>query len=103
MADFLIGQCDIMESGDTEDKRRKLIYDRIPEKVKDAPALARELKWRVERELPECERNHEHMREIEYARTVKKESGKENTRPKKRSTPIVPSKSKSRVWNFSPP
>ncbi|KAK8854559.1 hypothetical protein IAR55_003298 [Kwoniella newhampshirensis] len=52
LAEFLISQTDISTDDMAEDKRRKLIHDRIPgEVVRDAEALARELKWRVEREL----------------------------------------------------
>jgi F-box/leucine-rich repeat protein 10/11 len=98
LADFLIGQCDIMENTDTEDKRRKLIYDRIPDVVKDGPALARELKWRVQRELPKVE--------AEETVTVKAEDGavkKEKAVRTRRPTSVIPQKGSSRIWNVNLP
>lgn len=97
LANFLIAQCDAMEDETTEEKRRKLIHDRIPDKFKDGPALARELKWRIQRELPE----HGHEDDEGGEDNVKRETNKERTM-KKRATAIIPVKSKSRIWNFSP-
>lgn len=52
MAKFLRGQADIFEEPTNEPKRRKMIYDRVPhEKVFDPSGLARELEWRIKREL----------------------------------------------------
>ena len=51
LAEFLITQCDIMDDPEAEDKRRKLVHDCIPDSITDGPALARELSWRVRREL----------------------------------------------------
>lgn len=51
---FLQGQVDILEDEAAEEKRKKIAYDRIPgEVVRDPAGLVRELRWRVERELPE--------------------------------------------------
>lgn len=50
LSDFLVRQLRIMESPAVEDKRRKAIYDKIPnDKIKDPSALARELRWRTRR------------------------------------------------------
>lgn len=98
LSNFLIDQCNTMENTETEDKRRKLIYDRIPDLVKDGPALARELKWRVERELPKAE--------AEVNVTVKTEDGsakKERAVRTKRPTSLIPQKGRSRVWNVNLP
>lgn len=52
MAKFLRGQADVFEEPTNEPKRRKMLYDRVPhEKVSDPSGLARELEWRVKREL----------------------------------------------------
>ncbi|WVQ95175.1 hypothetical protein IAU59_002269 [Kwoniella sp. CBS 9459] len=54
LADFLISQIAILHNPEKEDKSKKLVYDRIPhETVRDPEGLARELKWRVRRELGE--------------------------------------------------
>ncbi|WVF67599.1 hypothetical protein IAT40_002357 [Kwoniella sp. CBS 6097] len=54
LADFLISQIAILHNPEKEDKSKKLVYDRIPhEIVRDPEGLARELKWRVRRELGE--------------------------------------------------
>lgn len=52
LARFLISQTDIIENADEEDKKRSLVFNKIPhEIVKDPSGLARELLWRVKREL----------------------------------------------------
>lgn len=52
LADFLITQADIVENPDEEDKRRSFVNGKIPQEiVKDPSGLARELLWRVKREL----------------------------------------------------
>jgi hypothetical protein len=52
LARFLISQTDIIENPDEEDKKRSLVFNKIPhEIVKDPSGLARELLWRVQREL----------------------------------------------------
>jgi F-box/leucine-rich repeat protein 10/11 len=52
LANFLISQTDIIENPDEEDKKRSLAFNKIPhEIVKDPSGLARELLWRVKREL----------------------------------------------------
>jgi len=52
LAKFLISQADIIENPDEEDKKRSLVFNKIPhEIVKDPSGLARELLWRAKREL----------------------------------------------------
>jgi hypothetical protein len=52
LANFLISQTDIIENPEEEDKKRSLVFNKIPhEIVKDPSGLARELLWRVKREL----------------------------------------------------
>lgn len=52
LAQFLITQADIIENPDEEDKKRSFVNGKIPQEiVKDPSGLARELLWRVRREL----------------------------------------------------
>jgi F-box/leucine-rich repeat protein 10/11 len=54
LAKFLQSQVHILEDESAEEKRRKLVYDRVPgEVVRDPAGLARELMWRASRELHE--------------------------------------------------
>lgn len=55
LANFLKGQADVIEDTTAEDKVRKAGNDRVPVEVKDPSGLARELIWRVRRELGESE------------------------------------------------
>jgi len=82
LAEFLVGQCDIMDDPEAENKRRKLIHDRIPDTVTDAPALARELLWRAHRELASAE------------------PGSVVTPPVRKAPMSLPKK-ESRLWNPS--
>jgi F-box/leucine-rich repeat protein 10/11 len=60
LANFLITQADIMENEAEEDKKRSFIYNKVPaEVVKDPSGLARELLWRVQRELGHTTVKHE--------------------------------------------
>lgn len=52
LANFLITQTDIIENEEEEDKKRSFVSNKVPsEIVKDPSGLARELLWRVQREL----------------------------------------------------
>jgi hypothetical protein len=55
LANFLKGQADVIEDTTVEDKVRKAGHERVPVEVKDPSGLARELIWRVRRELGEIE------------------------------------------------
>ncbi|RXK37331.1 hypothetical protein M231_05397 [Tremella mesenterica] len=59
LASFLISQTDILEDPTAEDKVRKSIWDRVPVEVGDPVSLARELQWRVLRELPKVHESNE--------------------------------------------
>jgi hypothetical protein len=61
-----------MEDENAEDKRRKLVFDRIPaETVRDPAGLARELLWRASRELQLPEREVHEVRETQTVNGVK--------------------------------
>lgn len=103
LAEFLIHQCDKMENPSVEEKWRKLVYDRIPDAVKDAPALSRELKWRVQRELPEGSRSNEGD-EIDGMDTdMPRKEVDPRLGVKKQSYGAPSHRGKSRTWNFEPP
>lgn len=54
LAQFLVTQSDIIENNEEEDKKRLFVNGKIPQEiVKDPSGLARELLWRVKRELGE--------------------------------------------------
>ncbi|ORX38273.1 hypothetical protein BD324DRAFT_620219 [Kockovaella imperatae] len=97
LAQFLVDQASILEDPRAEDKRRKLIHDRIPaEIVHDPSGLARELLWRVQRELPHLDVPDTHPRSAGA-------KGMPNGTKKGKGLVMLPSKPKSRVWNFTPP
>lgn len=86
-----------MEDASTEEKKRNLIHGRIPsDAVKDPSGLARELKWRVERELPELVEVVQSKVETN-GHAVPAGSAKKSTR-----ATVLPVKAKSRTWNFDP-
>ncbi len=50
LAEFLVGEARILESG--SDQAKKETKEQVPvDRVKDAPAVARELRWRVKQAL----------------------------------------------------
>ncbi|WWD19304.1 hypothetical protein CI109_103762 [Kwoniella shandongensis] len=111
LASFLISQTDILIDNNAEDKRRKLVHDRIPaEVVKDAEGLARELKWRVERELPVIgllDEEAEHRSGKEGSATLEtrgKGKGRSmlEARKENRLGKIWDKKPVSRTWKFDP-
>ena len=73
-----------MDDPGTDEKLRKFVYDRVPNTVSDAPALARELLWRVHRENAGLDVLSEEV----------------SSSARKVST-MFPKK-KSRLWNHSP-
>ncbi|WVN86153.1 uncharacterized protein L203_101314 [Cryptococcus depauperatus CBS 7841] len=105
LSNFLISQVDILQNPEMEDKRKNLVYNRIPhDVVKDAEGLARELCWRVERELknigllePDVERRAGDV--VSSTKTKGMEAGKEGSHVANvfKKTPL------SRTWKFSPP
>jgi F-box/leucine-rich repeat protein 10/11 len=109
LANFLIAQTDILENDEEEDKKRSLIFNKIPsEIVKDPSGLARELLWRVHRELrhsgvkEECAALAPPTESITPRRATSSQSSQVNAakthRPPKTSRhPAV-----SRIANFEP-
>ncbi|GFZ52058.1 JmjC domain-containing histone demethylation protein 1 [Saitozyma sp. JCM 24511] len=72
LAKFLQSQVNIMEDEEAEEKRRKLVFDRIPaETVRDPAGLARELLWRASRELHLPEGEVHEVRESQPVNGVK--------------------------------
>ncbi len=89
-----------MEDPDEEDRRRKAIYDKIPsETVRDAAGLAKELEWRVERELPSGYDGEEAVAEGEGLVNVKR---KASAAAKKKAKGLIMSQPVSRKWHFNP-
>lgn len=101
LARFLIEQTDKMEDKSTEDKIRKLVWNRIPDEVQDPAALARELLWRVERELPDLWEDED---EVKVSGDGKKRKGKKatNSRSASKSMQLLDKPAASRTWRFSP-
>lgn len=94
LARFLISETDTMGSS-TDDKQRQAIYRRIPGDIPDPAALAHELLWRVEKEIPglgEAGITEEKGRGAKRANGGKEEKG---MRLLDRPTP-------SRTWRFQP-
>jgi F-box/leucine-rich repeat protein 10/11 len=99
LAKFLITQTDIIENTEEDDKKRSLVFNKIPhEVVKDPSALARELLWRVKRELGHDVDQATVAEALPQPQAAAKQSGQVKTKPRKdpRNTP------NSRTVNFDP-
>jgi hypothetical protein len=75
---FLRAQVDILdnESGDVEERRRKVVWERVPREVVDDPGgVVRELEWRVKRELRRLGIGEEKGKEEKRGEVVKEEVG----------------------------
>lgn len=101
-----------MENPEAEDKARKLVHDRIPgDIVKDPEGLARELKWRVERELralgllgeEASDVGDEEFKSNGNANGSVKIKGKDINRKKGRLSKVFDKKAVSRTLDFHPP
>ncbi|AAW44468.2 conserved hypothetical protein [Cryptococcus deneoformans JEC21] len=112
LANFLVSQTGILEDPEAEDKARKLVHDRIPgDIVKDPEGLAKELKWRVERELGALGLLGEEASGVEAeefksngtANGSVKIKGKEVSRKRDRLSKVFDKKAISRTWDFHPP
>ncbi|OWZ77228.1 JmjC domain-containing histone demethylation protein 1 [Cryptococcus neoformans Bt85] len=112
LANFLISQTEILENPEAEDKARKLVHDRIPgDIVKDPEGLARELKWRVERELralgllgeEASDVGDEEFKSNGNANGSVKIKGKDINRKKDRLSKVFDKKAVSRTLDFHPP
>jgi hypothetical protein len=98
LANFLISQTDIIENPDEEDKKRSLVFNKIPhEVVKDPSGLARELLWRVKRELGHNVNQAAVAEALEPAQSTTKQT---QTKPKPRRD--LRKSANSRTVNFDP-
>ncbi|KAL1407772.1 JmjC domain-containing histone demethylation protein 1 [Vanrija albida] len=123
LARFLIEQVRTMENPNTDDKQRRLIWNRIPNEVQDAGGLAHELLWRVEQELPDSWEDEEEVKVEEKGSKGRKKKAlgasngsKQSSQPREQSQqPREPSlqlrekslqlldkPASSRTWRFSP-
>lgn len=107
LARFLINEVHTMEDPKTDDKQRKLIWNRIPTGIRDPAGLAHELLWRAEQELPDPWEDEE---EVKVVNTGK---GKKRAAAGKKATAAAGSGSMAtmrlldrpvaaRSWKFSP-
>lgn len=112
LANFLVSQTEILDDPEAEDKARKLVHDRIPgDIVKDPEGLARELKWRVERELAALGLlggeaagvGAEEPKSNGDVNGSGKIKGKDVHRKKDRLSKVFDKKAASRTWDFHPP
>ncbi|TXT09207.1 hypothetical protein VHUM_02681 [Vanrija humicola] len=103
LAHFLIKQVRMMEDPETDDKHRKLIWNRIPAEVQDPGALAHELLWRVEQELPDSWEDEEEVK-VEETGTKgrKKKSSSAAANGSTKSLQLLDKPVSSRTWRFSP-
>jgi len=99
LAAFLLGQVAILEDPESEDKRRKAVYDKIPSDViRDPAGLAKELEWRVQRELPKDSVKRNGAGDGEKAF-----NGSRTAQPgSKKSRGLIMIPPVSRVWQFEP-
>ncbi|WVQ79596.1 hypothetical protein IAT38_001696 [Cryptococcus sp. DSM 104549] len=117
LSNFLIAQYARLHNPTVEDKIKKLVWERIPhDVVKDAEGLARELKWRVERELGEMglleegevdggvkeEERKVNGKHVEGRKGKGKEAAALMKKKQDRLSKIFDRKPVSRTWAFSP-
>lgn len=111
LARFLIRQVQMMEDPKTDDKHRRLIWNRIPNEVQDAGALAHELLWRVEQELPDSWEDEEEVKVEEAGTKGRKKKGsavvngngsRQTSLPRAKSLQLLDKPASSRTWRFSP-
>lgn len=100
LARFLIDQVDKMEDTAGEEKARRLIWNRIPADVPDPAALAHELLWRVERELPDLWEDNDEVKVAGGGKQRRKAVSNGTRTPKPMQ--LLDRPSVSRVWRFSP-
>jgi F-box/leucine-rich repeat protein 10/11 len=101
LAKFLISQTDIIENNEEDDKKRSLIYNRIPQEVvKDPSGLAHELLWRVKRELGHDVDQAAVAEALPGSHPPTKHAGPPKPRPSRRDPR---KRAITRVANFDPP
>ncbi|KAK6910935.1 hypothetical protein I203_104970 [Kwoniella mangroviensis CBS 8507] len=112
LCDFLLNQISILHNPDKEERSKKLVWDRIPhELIKDPEALARELKWRVLRELGMDDPLKGYLpngKKVENGHADKgyddeNANEKELKRKKSKLSRVFNKKGASRTWLFDPP
>lgn len=101
LAQFLIDQVNKMEDASAEDKARRLIWNRIPSEIHDSAALAHELLWRVERELPEGWEDGDEVRITNDGKRRPRKS-MPNGKVSSSSVKLLDKPPASRTWRFSP-
>ena len=97
LATFLLAQIAILEDAEADDKQRKAVYDKIPnDVVRDPSGLAKELEWRVEREMPNGTIDEETTR-IDEKPSGGKSKGLVAVKKNQRGAMPI-----SRTWQFDP-
>lgn len=89
-----------MEDSKTEDKQRRLVWNRIPTHVHDPAGLAHELLWRAEQELPDVWEDEDEVKVGGAGKGKKKASGPKA--PAAKSMRLLNRPTASRTWKFSP-
>lgn len=104
LAKFLIDEVEAMEDSKTEEKQRRAIWNRIPAGVQDPGALAHELLWRVEQELPELwDEDEEEIKVATKGRRRRTNgSSKPVPPPEAHSRSLLNKPTISRTWKFNP-
>ncbi|CAK9781731.1 unnamed protein product [Cutaneotrichosporon oleaginosum] len=103
LARFLISEVDKMTDDATDEKEKQLIYRRIPTDISDPAALAHELLWRVENELPDVWEDEEEVKLVggrKGKRAKRTENGTAQSEPK--AMRLLDKPISSRTWNFKP-
>lgn len=100
LARFLIDEVNSMEDSKTEDKQRRLVWNRIPTHVHDPAGLAHELLWRAEQELPDVWEDEDEVKVGGAGKGKKKASGPKA--PAAKSMRLLNRPTASRTWKFSP-
>ncbi|BEI84833.1 hypothetical protein CcaverHIS002_0502340 [Cutaneotrichosporon cavernicola] len=103
LARFLIGEADKMTDEATEDKQRQSIYRRIPTDIQDPAALAHELLWRVENELPDLWEDDDEVKVVgegKGKRAKRVASGVQ--KPELKAMRLLDKPAPSRTWKFQP-
>lgn len=104
LARFLIGQTAMMGNPATEDKQRQLIYRRIPGDIQDPAALAHELLWRVENELPDLWEDEDEVKASDdiKGKRVKRVANGSSKQPEVNTMRLLDRPTPSRTWRFQP-
>lgn len=105
LAKFLIDEVETMEDSKTEEKQRRAIWNRVPTSVQDPGALAHELLWRVEQELPELWEEDEEEVKVANKRRRRRTPGSSRPVPTlgAQPRPLLDKPTISRTWKFNPP